>query len=203
MHGEIKLKSELGQGTTTTFWIPFNKSQSVKLGSPLVDIRSVPEKFRSDLTITGCVSAPHSIVGDSLPNAAPPQNSRNRTGPGLGATLPEQGPTDDLVQQEIDRKSVHVLVVEDKYVIIPSRVCSFVSMTKLLTCLLQCYQPADRSQDSQKIRIFRECRVEWQGSSRLSVGSSQYDSPNTGYHPYGLPDACTRRLSSDPSHPSS
>ncbi|CAD6574617.1 MAG: hypothetical protein ASARMPRED_006837 [Alectoria sarmentosa] len=113
MHGEIKLKSELGQGTTTTFWIPFNKSQSVKLGSPLVDIRSVPEKFRSDLTITGCVSAPHSIVGDSLPNAAPPQNSRNRTGPGLGATLPEQGPTDDLVQQEIDRKSVHVLVVED------------------------------------------------------------------------------------------
>lgn len=43
---------------------------------------------------------------------------------------PEEGPIQESVQQEVDRKSIHVLVVEDKYVAIPSRVCSVVSMNK-------------------------------------------------------------------------
>lgn len=172
MHGEIKLKSELGQGTTTTFWIPFNKSQSTKLGSPLTDARPVPERFRSDMTTTGCVSADRSVDAESLQDAAPLHHFNDGTGTGLGAMLPEEGPNDESVQQDIDRKSVHVLVVEDKYVVKSSRVCSFVSMNQILTCLLQCYQPADRSQDSQEIWILRECGVEWQGSSRLFIGSS-------------------------------
>lgn len=148
MHGEIKLKSELGQGTTTTFWIPFNKTQSTKLGSPLTDARPVPERFWSDMRTTGCVSAHRSVVGESLQDAAPLDHFNSGTGTGIGAMLPEEGPNDESVQQDIDRKSVHVLVVEDKYVVNSSRVCSFVSMNQVLTCLLQCYQPADRSQDS-------------------------------------------------------
>lgn len=128
MHGEINLRSELGQGTTTTFWIPFNKTQATKLGSPLIDARSVPEMSRSDTSRDRCFSAPQSVVEDSLQST--PSHFISRSGSGLGAMTPEEGSIQESVQQEVDRKSIHVLVVEDKYVAIPSRVCSVVSMNK-------------------------------------------------------------------------
>lgn len=115
MQGGINLKSELSQGTTATFWIPFKKSQSTKLGSPLIDTRPVPEMFRSDMSIGRCHS------GDSAPSI----HSSSRTGTGLVEMTPEQDTTEDLVQQGFDRKSVHVLIVEDKYVTISSCVCLF------------------------------------------------------------------------------
>lgn len=203
MHGGIDLKSELGQGTTAIFWIPFNKSQSTKLGSPLRDTKPVSEAFRSDTSMNGRYSTTQIVVGDSLQNAVPPGHLSSRTGTGLEATNSEERLSEDSVQREVDRKSIHVLVVEDKYVEIPSCVYSLVCMHSFLTCPLQCYQPADRSQNDQETRIPRECSVEWQRSSRLSIRSSQHDSPKTRYYSHGLPDACPRRLSSDPSHPSS
>ena len=203
MHGGIDLQSELGHGTTTTFWLPFSKSQFKKLGSPLIGAKRVPKKSLSDTSAIECHSEPQSVNGDCLQNTAPPDHLNSRTGTGLGPTLSDEVVNEEPVQQEIDRKSVHVLVVEDKYVEIPSRARTFVSIDQVLTYMLQCYQPADRSQDSKKTWIPRKCGVERQGSPRLSVGSSQHDSPKTGYYPHGLSDACARRLSSDPSHSSS
>lgn len=133
MHGDISLKSELGQGTITTFWVPFVKPQSSKISSPLKGAKPVAERLRSDVTIPGCHSAQQS-VNEDLQNVAPPGHTNSRTGRGLELVPPElepvpteQGPNEPSAEQELDRKKVHVLVVEDKSVTSPSRVCSFVS----------------------------------------------------------------------------
>ena len=190
-------------GTTTKFWIPFNKPHSTKFGSPDLAARSVPERFRSDKSIRGCFSASQSVNGDVAHYETPLSRLSGGNGTGVGPVPPGEGLSEEPVQQEVDRKSIHILVVEDKYVVISSCACTFKSEVSPLTFLLQCYQPADRSQDSQKIGILCECGVEWQGSPRLFTGGSQHDSPKTGHHPHGLPDACPRRLSSNPPHPSS
>ena len=166
MHGGIDLESEFGHGTTAKFWIPFNKSQSTKPGSPLKDTKPVPEAVRSDTSIKGRYLTTQIVVGDSLQTAAPPghlsgRTGSGRTGNGLEATNSEEHLSEDSVQQEVDRKSVHVLVVEDKYVMIPSYAYSLMCMHSFLTYPLQCYQPADRSQNSQETRFLRKCSVEW------------------------------------------
>ena len=168
MHGDIYLKSELGQGTITTFWIPFNKPQPTKLVSRPMDAKSVLEGSQSNMSMPGCLSATQSVVGDFPQHSTPSSHLNSRTNTDLESTHPNEDENEEPVQEEIDRKNVHVLIVEDKYVAIHSRVCSSVSMyqtSALLTCLLQCCKPADRSQDSQKIRILCECSVERQRSS--------------------------------------
>ena len=131
MHGDINLKSELGQGTTTTFCIPFNKSQSTKLASLLVDMRPMQQRLESDLSIPGCVSATQSVIGDFPQNPPLPGHLNSRTGTGLGQTPPKESLDEEPIQQEIDRKTVHVLVVEDKYVALPSFVYVFLSMKQV------------------------------------------------------------------------
>ncbi len=113
MHGDISLLSELGQGTTTTFWIPFNKPQITKRSLPLVDTRPVPERFRSDETYPRCFSSTQSTIAD-MQVMAPPAHLDSRTGNGLGPIRLEEDPSEEPVQQEVDRKNVHILVVEDK-----------------------------------------------------------------------------------------
>ena len=192
MRGEINLTSELGQGTTTTFWIPFNKPQSTKRGSPFTDARPVPEGSRSEMTSYECHSATQSVNEDVQQNFITPSHLNSRASTGFGSMSPKEGSDESPIEQVIDRKNVHVLIVEDKYVVVQSCMCSLVFLyriVRLLTCLLQCCKPADRSQDNQKIRIFCECGVEWQGSSRLFVRSSQHHPPKTKYHPHGLSDA--------------
>lgn len=122
MHGEINLRSELGRGTTTTFWIPFNKPQSRKRNSPLANANSAPNRYWSDETKSRCLSAPESVAGNSLQNVAPP----SRTGTGSEPMSSEEG-----LNEEIDRTSVHVLIVEDKYVTILSRMLSFASVNQI------------------------------------------------------------------------
>ena len=124
MHGQINLVSELGRGTTTTFWIPFSKPQSTKRGSPLEGVGLVPERSGLLVSIPGCYSAPQSVVGD-LQDMAPPLHLDSRTSTGSGLVSPGEEKTEDLVEKELDRKDVHVLIVEDKYVVIPIRMCSF------------------------------------------------------------------------------
>ena len=120
MHGEISLTSELGQGTTTTFWIPFNKLQSTKRRPPLSNTNSAPERLWSDVTRrSGCLSAPQSVDGDLRNRTSFSRpNSQNRTS--SERTSFEEGSSDEPVQEEIDRNNTHVLIVEDKYVILPS-----------------------------------------------------------------------------------
>ena len=189
-------------GTTTKFWIPFNRPHSTKFGSPDLAARSIPERIRPEQSIPGCFSASQSVSGDVAHYETPLGGSSGGIGTGMGPVPPEEGPSEDSAQQEVDRKNIHILVVEDKYVVLRAY-RTFKSEVSPLTFLLQCYQPADRSQNDQKIRIFCECGVEWQGSPRLLTGSSQLGSPETGHYPHGLPDACPRWLSSNPPHPSS
>ena len=127
MHGGISLRSELGRGTTTTFWIPFNKPHSTKHSLPVVDASSAPEGYWSDVMKSRCLSAPQSVVGD-LQNVAPPNHLNSRTGTGSEPMSSGEGSNEGSSQQEIDRENVHVLIVEDKYVRVYSRISSFMSM---------------------------------------------------------------------------
>ncbi len=113
MHGGINLLSELGQGTTTTFWIPFSKPQITKRSLPFVDTRPVPERFQSDAIYRECRSFPQSVIAD-MQVMTPPAHLDSRTGNGLGLIPLEEDPNEEPVQQEVDRKNVHILVVEVK-----------------------------------------------------------------------------------------
>lgn len=120
MHGEITLESELDRGTTATFWIPFNKPQYTGTSSPMVDLGAIPERLRSELSVSGCPS------DYDRGSATPPQSPQE----GLGSTLalhPRRSGSLDLRKQapnqamgldgsshDLDRQKTHVLVVEDK-----------------------------------------------------------------------------------------
>ena len=139
MRGEINLTSELGQGTTTTFWIPFNKPQSTERGSPFTDARPVPESFRSEMTAYKCHSATQSVNGDLQQNSITRSHLNSRTSTGFGSMSPKEGSNESPIQEVVDRKDVHVLIVEDKYVVVQFRMCSLVFLyriARLLTCLL-------------------------------------------------------------------
>ena len=135
MHGEIRLTSELGQGTTTTFWIPFNKPHSAKHASPLVDAGPAPEIFRSRASVLECVSESQSVAGD-LQDIITPAHLDRRTSSGIESILPEEDMDDDLIEQEIDRENVHVLIVEDKYDLIPFRRVRFILVIEIADILL-------------------------------------------------------------------
>ena len=124
MHGEITLDSALGTGTKATFSILFNKPQFRSGTSPLIDLGSIPERLRSELSVSGCAS-------DDRGSTTPPQSPldaagfalnhrHHRAGSAKVRTPPLGPPTDhDTKLTDIDRKSIHVLVVEDKYVSCP------------------------------------------------------------------------------------
>ena len=135
MHGDINLTSELGQGTTTTFWIPFNKAQSTKHSPHLVDATSAPERLCSNVTKSRCLPNSPSVIGHVLQNVAPPSPLISRTGTHSEPMSSGQDSNEEPVQQEIDRKTVHVLIVEDKYVTVPSRRCSSVPMNHIANIL--------------------------------------------------------------------
>ena len=120
MHGGISLASELGIGTTTKFWIPFNKPHSTKFSSPDLVARSIPERFGSEKSIPGCPSASQSVSGDVAHDETPLSGLSGEIGTGVGSVPPVEGPCEDSVQQEVDRKTIHILVVEDKYVLVSS-----------------------------------------------------------------------------------
>lgn len=119
MHGEIRLDSALDRGTKATFSIPFAKSQFPNSG-PLVDLASLPNHLRSDMSVSGCGSDERSVYSapqSPLETSGVPQVSRVRHSGSHGIRTPP--PTVDLESedlQKIDRKNTHVLVVEDKYV---------------------------------------------------------------------------------------
>ena len=136
MHGDINLTSELGHGTTTTFWIPFNKAQSTKHSPRLMDATSTPERLCSNVKMSRCLSTPQSVFGHLPQNVAPPRPLNNRTGTGSGPMSSGLGSHEEPLQQEIDRKTVHVLIVEDKYATIPSRRCSSVPLSRIADILI-------------------------------------------------------------------
>ena len=119
MHGEITLESALDSGTTATFWIPFNKPQYTGTSSPMVDLGAIPERLRSELSVSGCPSEFDRGSG------TPPQSPQEGLGimPSLrpqrsgSLDVRRQGPRQALSldgsSTELDRRKTHVLVVED------------------------------------------------------------------------------------------
>ena len=119
MHGEITLESALDSGTTATFWIPFNKPQYTGTSSPMVDLGAIPDRLRSEMSVSGSPSEFDRASG------TPPQSPQE----GLGiipSLRPQRSGSLDLRRpgsrhttgldgsiNELDRKKINILVVED------------------------------------------------------------------------------------------
>ncbi|TGO25967.1 hypothetical protein BPAE_0069g00390 [Botrytis paeoniae] len=104
MHGRITLESSLGQGTTATFWIPFNKPQYHD-GNVLIDIGSLPDRLQSEMSVS-CGSSDYD-VGPS-PQKNPWEVSKHHRS--VSMTPPV---VSELEMSSADRANVKVLVVED------------------------------------------------------------------------------------------
>lgn len=120
MHGEIRLESELGKGTKATFWIPFNKPQFTGAQSPLIDLEAIPERLKSEMSVSGCTS--EGPNGSPTPPMSPAGETLNvmhghrkqLSGSLQFPPISGDGVEVDKSHVEIDRKQTHVLVVEDK-----------------------------------------------------------------------------------------
>ncbi|KAB8304182.1 hypothetical protein EYC80_003601 [Monilinia laxa] len=104
MHGRITLESSLGQGTTATFWIPFNKPQYHD-GNALIDIGSLPDRLQSEMSVS-CGSSGYDA--GSSPHKNSLENPRHHRS--ISMTPPfmseaEMSPT--------DRANIKILLVED------------------------------------------------------------------------------------------
>ena len=120
MRGKITLDSELGKGTKASFCVPFNKPQFTGRQSPLFDIDAIPDRLRSEMSVSGCTSdlangnttPPMSPSGESLIVA---HGHRKQRSGSAHLQYPASGDAGvEKSTQEIDRKKTHVLVVEDK-----------------------------------------------------------------------------------------
>ena len=120
MHGEITLDSTLGVGTCATFSIPFHKPQFRSGTSPLINLEPIPPRLQSDLSLSSCTSENGSVTPPSTSTKTVEKGSglekdrpKSRRSPGAFPTsLHAEG------LSEAERRDVHVLVVEDKYVAI-------------------------------------------------------------------------------------
>lgn len=108
MHGDMKLDSVVNQGTTATFWVPFNKPHETQ-PSNLVKIQPLPDRLQSEMSVS-CNSSevdqpgggPTSdLMGSPLDKGKSPTKLRAST------LLDEEDMSAD------ERSKVHVLVVED------------------------------------------------------------------------------------------
>lgn len=108
MHGRMTLDSVVNQGTTATFWVPFNKTNEAQ-PSNLVKILPLPDRLQSEMSVS-CNSSeldqhgagPNGdLMGSPLDKGKSPTKLR-------ASILPDE---EDLSADE--RSKIHVLVVED------------------------------------------------------------------------------------------
>lgn len=186
MRGDIWLESKLGQGTTATFWIPFNKAPYQDDGSPLIDLASIPDRLQSDVSVS-CGSSE-----DHTPPLTPKlYNGNAKLSQGRGDLQQSQMPPavnlaipDHLINlSESERQKIHILVVEDKCV---PKGYPFLLTTVLIRCM-QSNQPTDCPEDNQKAAFQCECSLERTGSSRLPGKAAVCHASQAGYYPNGCP----------------
>lgn len=105
MHGRIQLESQLGIGTTATFWIPFNKPQFHDGNDVLIDIGSLPDRLQSEMSVS-CSSSDFNEAGKGSGSKSPGVKSGT-----LSMTPPVSR---ELEMAKEKRASVKILLVEDK-----------------------------------------------------------------------------------------
>lgn len=114
MHGGIKLESTLGVGTRASFWIPFKKAESFPDSAALVQLDEIPHRLHSELSIS---------MDDMDDRFNPPTPSPSLPPPFLGHRgdsstsipgTPGSHIGDKSILSEAERKTIQVLVVEDK-----------------------------------------------------------------------------------------
>lgn len=109
MHGRMDLESVVNQGTTATFWVPFNKPSETQ-PSNLVKILPLPDRLQSEMSVS-CNSSEYENMGAPASNgdaAGSGDKSKSPKKPRGSWALPN---AEDLPKEE--RSKIHILVVED------------------------------------------------------------------------------------------
>lgn len=104
MHGRMVLDSVVNQGTTASFWVPFNKPSETQ-PSNLVKIQPLPDRLQSEMSVS-CNSSEYDQMCLPGPNGdlgSPGDKSRSPT--------KIRPAVEDLSKEE--RSKIHILVVED------------------------------------------------------------------------------------------
>lgn len=111
MRGRITLESKDGNGTTATFWIPFNKPQNPQ-GGILMEVGSIPDRLQSEFSVS-CTSSEYENAINTPPgeplNGTMDKNRSPLRSSLLSALRPGE---EDMPMSE--RANISVLVVEDK-----------------------------------------------------------------------------------------
>lgn len=181
MNGQINLESSLGTGTKATFSIPFNKPQFRNGSAPLIDL--VPDRHLA-MSMSGCTS------NEERGSSPPPQSPHDSLGadklfqngnhgkPAAPFVIPNRETNLPLAE----RKKIHVLVVEDKYVVFVFHHTSF-------TDWAQRNQPADCTEDDNEAGVWGERSLERQRSVGLSTCTAIGQASQTRHYPHGRSDA--------------
>lgn len=111
MHGHMTLDSVVNQGTTATFWLPFNKPHDTQ-PSNLVKIEALPGRLQSEMSVS-CNSS--ELDGLRTPPLEGPLTGSSMEKPVRATPTKLRG---SIVPEELDlskeaRAKIHVLVVED------------------------------------------------------------------------------------------
>jgi anti-sigma regulatory factor (Ser/Thr protein kinase) len=111
MHGKISLESSLGNGTTATFSIPFNKPQYHDGAATIMDVGSLPDRLQSEMSVS-CNSSEYDQMAGTLPAQGPVDPHRILRKP-RSISMTPPAPTElDLSFEE--RSKIKILLVEDK-----------------------------------------------------------------------------------------
>lgn len=110
MRGRMVLNSVVNQGTTATFWLPFNKPHETQ-PSNLVQIESLPGRLQSEMSVS-CNSSELDGLG-TTPLGSEVLGSPLEKGKPLPTKLRASFQADEKDLSKEDRSKIHVLVVED------------------------------------------------------------------------------------------
>ena len=120
MGGGIELESGLGRGTRTTFWISFHKPQLRAAVISQLNMKPTPSRLEAEPSMTERRLGKHKLSDDSL-NAlsAAPQPLLAKSAidicqPSAEIKPPSRAGQEPSSVHDIERKTIHILVVEDK-----------------------------------------------------------------------------------------